>query len=131
MVTSRPVLKKLIEEAEASPQDSARQSEIARSKAQIPSENGVLRRQDLRQHLEKIFKTIENVLEGVRQEEATQRNREIRAVHLEMEAVRIRLGQSIGNLETLLRQNRRPFRDDGVPCVGDHYLELNSGVCQE
>jgi hypothetical protein len=107
MVTSRPVLKKMIKETEASPEDSARQTKKAESKVQIPNENGVLRRQELQQYVGEVFKTIESVLESVRQEEATRRNREVQELHLQMEAVQIRLEQLIGRLETLLRQSRQ------------------------
>jgi hypothetical protein len=131
MVTSRPVLKKIIKQAEASPQDSPRQAEKAKSKAQIPNENGVLRRHELQQYVEDVFKTIENVLESVRREEVTRRDREIQAVHLQMEAVRIRLEQLIGRLETLLRPNRQePICPGEISRLDDH-PELSSEMCQE
>jgi hypothetical protein len=105
MVSSRPVLKELSKETDACQQDSARQSEKAKSKPQLRIENGTLRRQELQQYVEKIFRTIENVLEIVKRERATQRNKEIRAVHLQMEAVRVRLDESIARLEALIERN--------------------------
>ena len=129
MVTSQPVLKKIIKET--SPQDSARQSEKAKSKAQISCQDGVLRRQEIKQYVEEVFNTIENVLERVRLEEVTRRNREIQAVHLQMEAVGIRLEQLIGRLETLLRQNRQePIWPGEISCLDDH-PEGSSEVCRE
>src|SRR5262249_18038402 len=117
MVTSQSFLKKLINEAEASPQDSARQPEKAKSKPQIPCENGVLQRQELQQYVEKVFRTVEKVLECVPHEEAIQRTREIGGVHLKMEVVLIRLEQSIGRLEALIEA----FPVDEISCSDRHF----------
>ena len=98
-------LRNLLREAKTSLQDLENLLQKARSIDQTQNDHSVLSREELQSYFDETLKILERLPENLRVEEGIQQRGEIKSLHLQMEEVRIKLEEYLGQVETACENN--------------------------
>jgi len=98
-------LKNLLQDVKTSLQDLENLLQKAKSIDQAQNDHSVLTREELQKYFDEIPKMLERLPENLRLEESVQQRGEIKSLHLQMEDVRNRLEEYLGQVENVYEKN--------------------------